>query len=101
MQKAFQRLESNGKTYAFHDYKKVGAPTELLQTWIKEQGRGALINRQGLTWKKLNDEEKMQADTDAGALALMQKYPSMIRRPIIESGETRIIGYIEAQIDML
>lgn len=46
-------------------------------------------------WKKLSDEQR--SDVDEGkALALMAEYPSLIKRPVLDTGKTLLGGFDEA-----
>ncbi|XAO72229.1 MAG: ArsC/Spx/MgsR family protein [Acetobacteraceae bacterium] len=45
-----------------------------------------LLNRRGTTFRGLAEGEKAQLDA-ARARALMLKYPSLIKRPVLESGQ--------------
>jgi arsenate reductase len=52
-----------------------------------------LLNRGGLTFKKLPDKDK-QALTEKKALALMLAQPSMIKRPVLElAGGKLLVGF--------
>lgn len=59
-------------------------PSAPLNAWIKALGWEALVNRKGVTWRKL-DAKRQAAVTDAAsARALMLELPSVIRRPVVE-----------------
>jgi Spx/MgsR family transcriptional regulator len=85
-------LEDRGVEHAFHDFKKGGVPAERMDRWIAELGWEALLNRQGTTWRKLDDEAKAAVIDAASARAAMTAHSSLIRRPIVEwpSGEITI-----------
>lgn len=92
MKKAFTWLEENGVAYEFHDYKKAGVAAAHLADWNARAGWEKLLNRRGLMWKKLSDEER--ADVDAAkALQLMAQYPSLIKRPVLDSGNQLLVGF--------
>lgn len=93
MQKAFAALEANGIEYSFHDYKKLGISANKLAEWMDKEGIDAIINKQGLTWKKFSDEQKAAASSKDGAIALLMQNTSAIRRPILETEKKRIIGF--------
>lgn len=92
MKKAFAWLDEHGIAYTFHDYKKSGVPAERLAAWMKEAGWETLVNSRGPTWRKIPDAKKDGLDA-AGALALLQEFPSAIRRPVVEAGGTLVIGF--------
>ena len=92
MRKAFAWLDLHGIAYAFHDYKKSGANDALLKKWAAQIGWEKLINTRGPSFRKLPAEK--QADlSEKKAFALMLENPSMIKRPIIQSGQTLLVGF--------
>lgn len=101
MQKAFAALESKGISYVFHDYKKSGIDAGTLQKWCKEVGYEKLINKSGLTWKKLDDVTKSKVVNQDAAIELMMQHNSMIRRPVIDTGEQLILGFDEEAISRI
>lgn len=92
MKKARQWLESHGVEYHFHDYKVEGANRGKLAAWAKVVGWEALLNRAGTTFRKLPDESKENLD-ERKALALLMAQPSMIKRPVLETGKTLLVGF--------
>ena len=92
MKKAFAWLEGNRIEYTFHDYKKSGVPARALDGWIKQAGWERALNTKGKTFRDL-PAPRQQGLNDAGAAALMIEFPSAIKRPILESGKTLLIGF--------
>ena len=78
--------------YAFHDYKKAGADRAKLEQWVDEHGWETVLNRAGTTFKKLPDADKANLDRDK-AVALMLDQPSMIKRPVLDLGYRRLVGF--------
>jgi arsenate reductase len=92
MKKAFAWLDEYGVEYVFHDYKKAGVDAPRLKQWVKHMGWKTLLNVKGTTWRKLTPEQ--QADmTQAKAVALMIEYPSLIKRPVVETGQQLLVGF--------
>ena len=92
MKKARAWLDKHGVDYAFHDYKSAGIERERLERWAKKVGWEALLNRAGTTFKKLPDKDK-NGVTEAKAIALMIKQPSMIKRPVLDGGGRLLVGF--------
>lgn len=90
MKKAFAWLDSHGVAYAFHDYKKVGIDRQRLEAWCKQLGWEALLNRAGTTFRQLPDKDKDALDAGK-AIKLMLDQPSMIKRPVLDLGEGRLL----------
>ncbi len=85
-------LDQNGVAYAFHDYKKSGIDLEQLTTWVQEHGWETILNRSGTTFRKLPDADRVGLDADK-AIDLMLAQPSMIKRPILDLGDKRMVGF--------
>ncbi|HTE13658.1 MAG TPA: arsenate reductase [Burkholderiales bacterium] len=92
MKKAFAWLEGRGIAYTLHDYKKSGAPADKVKTWIKQAGWERVLNTKGKTFRNLPPSRQQGLDA-AKAAALMLEFPSAIKRPVIESGKTLLLGF--------
>jgi Spx/MgsR family transcriptional regulator len=92
VKKARTWLEGRGVAYAFHDYKSEGIDEARLRHWSGEVGWERLLNRSGTTFRKLPDADKEGID-EGKAIVLMQGQPSMIRRPVIETGGQLLVGF--------
>jgi len=92
MKKAFAWLDTHAIAYDFHDYKKLAPTKAQLIKWCREAGWEKVLNRAGPTFRKLPDGSKENLTQDK-AIALMLANPSMIKRPILETGTTLEIGF--------
>ncbi|MDQ8755806.1 ArsC family reductase [Sphingosinicella sp. LHD-64] len=92
VKKARAWLDAQGIPYAFHDYKTAGIDEPRLRGWVKELGWDKLLNRAGTTFRALPDAEKQGLDEDK-AVALMLAQPSMIKRPVLDLGDQRLLGF--------
>lgn len=92
MKKAMTWLEENGVEFEFHDYKKQGIPEQLATRWAQSLPLDQLINKRGTTWRKLPDEDKADID-EAKAVTLICAQPSLVKRPLLELGEERHLGF--------
>ena len=92
MKKARAWLDDHGVAYTFHDYKSSGIDKDRLKAWSDEVGWETLLNRAGTTFKKLPDADK-DGLTEKKALALMLAQPSMIKRPVLDLGKKRLVGF--------
>ena len=93
-------LESKNLDFSFHDYKKLGCDPKLAAQLIIQFPLDKLINKRGTTWRKLSEEEQKSLDPKS-ALALIQRETSIIKRPIIHSGDQWLIGYDEGALACL
>jgi arsenate reductase len=83
VKKARTWLDEHGQLYQFHDFKKQGVPTAALDQWISTLGWERLVNRQGTTWRQLDEAAKAAVVDADGARALMLEKPSVIKRPVV------------------
>ena len=95
MKKARAWLDAHRVAYEFHDYKSEGIERKRLEGWAKTVGWETLLNRAGTTFRKLPDADKADLDVDK-AVALMLAQPSMIKRPLLDLGERRLLGFVAA-----
>lgn len=85
-------LEAAGVDHDFHDYRKAGIDAPRLEGWARELGWERLLNRSGTTFRKLPETDRQALD-EARAITLMLAQPSMIRRPVLDLGERRVVGF--------
>lgn len=92
VKKARKWLDENGVDYQFHDFRKDGLDDALLSGWEKALGWDALINRRGTTWRKLPEEVRDTISAQS-AHSIMLENPSIIKRPVVESGDEVRVGF--------
>lgn len=92
VKKARVWLDQNGVAFDFHDYKKAGIDEASLRRWVAEHGWQTVLNRAGTTFRALPEADKVDIDDDR-AVALMLAQPSMIKRPVLDLGDRRIVGF--------
>ncbi|MFT4862096.1 MAG: Spx/MgsR family transcriptional regulator [Pseudohongiellaceae bacterium] len=100
VKKAKKWLENNNLDYNFHDYKKQGCPTSLVQEFTEHFALEQLINKRGTTWRNLDSQAKQNLASDF-AITLMSENPSLIKRPILHRNNQWLIGFATADYDTL
>jgi arsenate reductase-like glutaredoxin family protein len=61
---------------------------------MKALGWERLVNRQGTTWRRLDEPVRASTVDAASARRLMLDQPSVIKRPVVEWGDGRItVGF--------
>ena len=92
IKKARGWLDAQEIVYRFHDYKAEGIDRERLERWCRELGWEVLLNRAGTTFRKLPEADKARLD-EKKAIDLMLAQPSMIKRPVLDLGAKRLVGF--------
>lgn len=93
VKKARTWLESNGVDYTFHDFKKQGVDETMLRAWLRHVPLATLLNKKGTTYRALSDADKTRAESEPGAIALMQASPSLIKRPVLDRDGQVSVGF--------
>ena len=101
VKKARTWLEQNGIEYAFHDFKKAGLTSALVDGWLKQVEWEALVNRKGTTWRALPDERKAAIADARNAAALMLESPSVVKRPVLVCHGTTHVGFSDANYQQI
>lgn len=98
VKKARTWLEENGIDYHFHNYKKDGIDEVTLKQWVGELGWDVVVNRKGMTWRKLDQETRESMD-ETMAINIMLENQSIIKRPLIIKEDKKILGFNEAEYE--
>lgn len=97
VKKARAWLEMHNVAYEFHDYKKHGVDAALLDKWMAQAGWENVVNRKGMTWRKLTDAEKTKIKDEPSAVKYLTGNPSAIKRPGFELKGKLVLGFDEAE----
>lgn len=97
MKKAFDWLSAHNVDHHFHDYKKHGVKIDTLARWCEAVGWETLVNKRGTTWRKLTPAQQT-ITTQHEAIALMAAQPSLIKRPVLETADGKVLVGFEADV---
>ncbi|NVD06115.1 ArsC family reductase [Vibrio sp. JPW-9-11-11] len=92
IKKAKKWLEAEGVEYHFHDYRKQGIDSALVETFCQQLGWENVLNKRGTTYRQLTQEQK-ETLNEANAITLLIEQPAMIKRPILVIGNDYYIGF--------
>ncbi len=92
MKKARAWLAEHDIDYVFHDYKKAGVDERTLKAWAEELGWRTLLNTRGMMWRKAPQAVRESID-EKSAIGLMMDTPSIIKRPVLDTGTARHVGF--------
>lgn len=97
VKKARTWLEENNIDYVFHNFKKEGISQEKLSEWMEQYPWDKIMNKAGMTYRKLPDDVKESLTNAEAAIAVLIEKTSMIKRPIIESDQIVTLGFKEEE----
>ena len=98
VKKSLGWLEENNCQYEFLDVKKGLLNKILIYSWINSMKSNytweSLVNKSGITWKQLNDENKNAVVTPDDAISIILSKPTIMKRPVItKKGKLIAIGF--------
>lgn len=96
VKKARDWLEANGIEHRFHDFKLEGLDAATAGDWIERLGQDVVINKRGVTWRKLTPAQQALA-SDADAVKLVVAQPSLVKRPVFDTGNALFVGFGDEQ----
>lgn len=106
MKKAFDKLNELGVNYDFFDYKKQVLSGDEFGEFVRIFG-DKVINKQGTTYRKLDDDTKavLGGVTDSNQLQavyeIVKNQQSMLKRPIIigeyQGEQVAVIGFDDGE----
>ena len=85
-------LNQHEISYSFHDFRENGLNLSLCDYLEQALGWECMVNRRSTSWRNLDDNEREDL-TKEKAKKLMIEHPTLIKRPILDTGEEIIIGY--------
>lgn len=100
IKKAKKWLEAENIEYHFHDYRKDGIDSALISLFFQQFGWEAVLNKRGTTYRQLSDDQKNTLNED-NALPLLLENPAMIKRPILWTETTALIGFKAGEYENL
>ncbi|TCL08976.1 arsenate reductase [Shimia isoporae] len=71
----------------FIDVRTDGVPADIMTRAFDEFG-DRLLNTRSTTWRQLDAEERQKP-----VLELLSAYPTLMKRPLIESGDVLYLGW--------
>ncbi|MEM7766743.1 MAG: ArsC/Spx/MgsR family protein [Pseudomonadota bacterium] len=90
--KAQAALQAAGHTVRFVDIRAETDLTAKVPTWLAAVGAETLVNTRSTTWRGLADAEKSAAKS-GGAEPLLIANPTLVKRPVIETGTEIHVGW--------
>lgn len=102
-QKAKKWLDSHGLTYTDRHIKNDKPTYEELKAWYTASGLPLkkFFNTSGLLYKSLGLKDKLPTMTEEEQLQLLASDGMLVKRPIVVTDSTVLVGFKEAQWERL
>ncbi|MDV7144941.1 ArsC/Spx/MgsR family protein [Tropicimonas sp. TH_r6] len=88
--KARKTLEAAGKMVEFRDVRAAPLTGAERATFLDSFGE-ALINKRSTSWRQLSEDARAAAPD-----ALLAAHPTLMKRPVLQDGEQRTLGWDKA-----
>ncbi|CAG8998543.1 MAG: hypothetical protein CENE_00494 [Candidatus Celerinatantimonas neptuna] len=92
IKKACRWLDEQQINYQLHDYRKNGLTQTMLEEFECQLGWEKLLNKRSTTYRQL-DETQKEALNRQNVLNLLEKYPTLIKRPLLVFKDHYLIGF--------
>lgn len=89
--KARRWLNDRDADHHWHDIRRDGLTDAMVADWLKTVGTHRLINRRGQSWRKLDDSTR--SALEAGNTAVFLDNPTVIKRPVLVTGDHVTVGF--------
>ena len=90
--KALKWLDAEGIAHRYHDLRADGLTAAKVSAWVKACGWESILNRRSTTWRDLPEAVRSGLDAKS-ATALMVEHPTLVKRPVIDTGKEVLIGF--------
>ncbi|WP_299316613.1 arsenate reductase [uncultured Halomonas sp.] len=98
--RARKAMDGTGIPYQFHDLREDGLSAALLEHLLEKVPVVEALNKRSTTWRNLPDEEKQAVDANK-ARELLLANPTLLKRPLLDTGDEILVGYRDGDYDAL
>lgn len=98
--RARKALDAKGIPYRLHDLREDGLSAALLEHILERVPVMTLLNKRSTTWRNLDEADKAGIDANK-ARELMMAHPTLLKRPLLDSGDEIRVGYRDGDYDDL
>ncbi|WP_018149096.1 ArsC/Spx/MgsR family protein [Henriciella marina] len=90
--KAMSALDADGHDITMVDIRADANLEQKVPMWLEAVGPDQLVNKRSTTWRGLSTEEKSEVE-QGKAKDLLVANPTLIKRPVIETGADVYVGW--------
>ena len=98
--KARKALDEKGLPYQVHDLREDGLSAALLEHILARVPVMEALNRRSTTWRNPPEEDKQDLDANK-ARTLIMANPTLLKRPLLDTGDEIRVGYRDGDYDDL
>lgn len=91
--KARKWLDESGREYSWHDLREAPPGETVLRRWVEVIGLECLVNRRSTTWRTLVEPDRARAGDPGLAPGLLADNPTLIKRPVFDTGDRILVGF--------
>jgi Spx/MgsR family transcriptional regulator len=95
VRKARKWLEQQQVNYHFHDVRAEPVSADAVHSWLQQLGTDTVLNKRSTAWRQLSAEEQA-VTSNADVVALLQRHPTLMKRPLLVAGSNYQAGFNEA-----
>jgi arsenate reductase len=89
-------LKKQGIEFDYIDIRADGIDEQTLHRWAQAVEWENLLNKRSITWRKIPDIDRVDLNADS-AVRLIDNYPTVLKRPVLEYGDQVLLGFDEDQ----
>ena len=99
--KARKWLDDHHAVYDFRDIKEDHPTAEELAAWQAKSGlpMKKFFNTSGMLYREMNLKDKLKTMTDEEMLSLLATDGMLVKRPILVTDDTVLVGFKQAQYE--
>lgn len=95
--KARKWLATAGIAHEWIDVRADGVDRDRLARWHAVLGTDSLLNKRSKIWRDFDEREREQALAEP--VAVLVDHPTLIKRPILETGTDTLAGFSPARYE--
>ena len=101
--KALQWLDARGAAYTVRPIKQEHPSAEELRLWQQKSGLPLrrFFNTSGQLYRQMGIKEKLADMTEEEIVDLLASDGLLVKRPILEDGDTVLVGFNESEYETL
>ncbi|SJN54894.1 Regulatory protein MgsR [Vibrio ruber DSM 16370] len=96
IKKARRWLDAENIEYRFHDFRKDGIDSGLVEAFCQHLGWEKVLNKRGTTYRQLTQAQKDNLNSTT-VIPLLVESPAMIKRPVLVVDNTFHLGFSPEQ----